>query len=313
MDKINIEIAKMRSLMERIEKPMTAMQAMINESSMLTEAVERKVKTPEEVFEILNQLKENKWVCVGYVTEANLNLPKIQRKNPATNRMKGYEDYETFGGEIGHEGEIGALIKITSYNYRYYGVENFDKQYGKFKNAANKIRPRYGLEPIKDKDNDYHQKINYGKGVKAYGGENEDKKGNFYLPFNSVGANVKSVVYIVDTDGNIEENGLTEEQAKKYILVNKREIDGVSALRKMNVEEEKIQEYIKEIQALKFSYKQVIGNQILWIVGATKEQKIIYINDQLSKCINDININKEDFINKARERYAKEINNVPEE
>lgn len=313
MSNINLEIAKMRSLMERMEKPMTAMQAMLNESSMLTEAVERKVKTPEEVFEILNQLKENKWVCVGYVTEANLNLPKVQRKNPATNRMKGYEDYETFGSEIGHEGEIGALVKITSYNYRYYGVENFNKKHNEFKQSANQIRPKYGLEPIKDKENDYHQELNYGKGVKAYGGDNEEKKGNFYVPFNSVGANVKSVVYIVDTNGNIEGNGLTEEQAKKYILAKKREIDGVSALRKMNVEEEKIQEYIKEIQALKFSYKQLIGNQILWIVGATDEQKIIYINDQLSKCINDININKEDFVNKARERYAKEINNVPTE
>lgn len=311
MNKINIEIAKMRSLMERIDKPMTARQGMLNEERLINEGIERKVKTPEEVFEILNQLKENKWVCIGYVTEANLNLPKVQRKNPATNRMKGYEDYETFGGEIGHEGEIGALVKITSYNYRYYGVENFNKKHNEFKQSANQIRPKYGLEPIKDKENDYHQELNYGKGVKAYGGDNEEKKGNFYVPFNSVGANVKSVVYIVDTNGNIVKE-LTPEQVKKYILVNKREIDGVSALRKMNVEEEKIQEYIKEIQALKFSYKQLIGNQILWIVGATDGQKIIYLNDSLEKSVNDININKEDFINKARERYAKEINNVPE-
>ena len=80
----------------------------------------------------------------------------------------------------------------------------------------------------------------------------------------------------------------------------------------MDADEEQIQKYIEEIQSLKFSYKNIIGNQILWIVGATNGQKIIYLNDSLSKVINDVNINKDDFIAKARERYAKEINNMPQ-
>lgn len=312
MNKVNVEIAKMRSLMERIEKPMTVRQAMINENKLITEGIERKVKTPEEVFEILDKLPENKWVCIGYVTEANLSLPKVQRRNPATNRMKGYDDYETFGKEIGYEDEIGALVKITSYNYRYYGVKSFDEKHNEYKANANIIRDKYGLPPIKDKENDYHKQMNYGKGVKVYGGNNSEKQGNFYVAFNSVGANVKSVVYIVNKEGNITQE-LTQDQAKQYILRRKYEVDGVPALRKMEAEEEQIQKYIEEIQSLKFSYKNIIGNQILWIVGATDGQKIIYLNDSLAKTVNDININTEDFVNKARERYAKEINNVPEE
>lgn len=309
--KFDIEFAKMHSLIERMEKNHTGMQAMLNESTILNEGIERKVKNPEEVFEILDNLPENKWVCVGYVSEANLSIPKVKRRNPETNKMKGYEDYETFGREIGYEDEIGALVKITSYNYRYNGVESFNKKYGEYKNGANDIRAKYGLPPIADKENDYHQQMNYGNGVKTYGGNNEEKRGNFYLSFNSVGANVKSVVYIVNKEGNITKE-LTPEQAKQYIQKRNYGIDGVSALRKMDADEEQIQKYIEEIQSLKFSYKNIIGNQILWIVGATNGQKIIYLNDSLSKVINDVNINKDDFIAKARERYAKEINNMPQ-
>ena len=116
---LNLEIAKMRSLIERIEMPHTAMQALLNESKLINEGIEREVKNPEDVIDVLQNLPGNKWVCVGYVTEANLNLPKVQKRNPLTNRMKGYEDYETFAGEMGYEDEVGALVKITSYNCPY--------------------------------------------------------------------------------------------------------------------------------------------------------------------------------------------------
>ena len=312
MKDVNIEIAKVRSLMERVEKPHTAMQAFLNETRLINEGVERKVKKPEDVIDVLQNLPGNKWVCVGYVTEANLNLPKVQKRNPLTNRMKGYEDYETFGSEMGYEDEVGALVKITSYNYRYNDVASVNKKYDEYKNNANEIRKKYGLPPIEKRENDYHNEMNYGSGVKIYGGDNDEKKGNFYLPFNSVGANVKSVVYVVNKEGHITHE-LTQEQAKQYILNKKHEVDGVSALRKMNAEEEQIQKYIEEMESLKFKYKNIIGNQILWLVGATNGQKIIYINDSLSKSVNDININTEDFVQKARERYIKEINDMPEQ
>ena len=71
----------------------------------------RVVKTSEEYFDILDQIKGGAIITIGYVTGANLDVPKIKKKNPATNRMKGYDDYSMFQNE--GENEIGALVKIT--------------------------------------------------------------------------------------------------------------------------------------------------------------------------------------------------------
>lgn len=101
MDKSTEEILKMRSLMERMEKPHTGYQAVLNEEQYLMEAHERVLKSPEEIFDILDQIGNNKFVAIGTVTGANLNIPKVKRKNPETGRMKGYPDYETFGKEVG--------------------------------------------------------------------------------------------------------------------------------------------------------------------------------------------------------------------
>ena len=52
----------------------------------------RKVKSSNEFFDILDKIGNGKFVSIGYVTGANLNVPTIKKKNPLTNRMKGYPD-----------------------------------------------------------------------------------------------------------------------------------------------------------------------------------------------------------------------------
>ena len=60
---------------------------------------------------------------------------------------------------------------------------------------------------------------------------------------------VKGVVYLVDTQGNII-RGLDEKEVVPYLKA-KKEPTGVSALRKMGADEERIQEYINRIKELK--------------------------------------------------------------
>ena len=86
----------------------------------------RRVASSNEFFDILDQIGNGKFVTIGYVTSANLNLPMVKRKNPLTNRMKGYADYSVFG-----EGsdDIGALVKITSYNFQYLNRSTVGKKY----------------------------------------------------------------------------------------------------------------------------------------------------------------------------------------
>ena len=60
-------------------------------------------------------MKGGCFATIGYVTGANLAIPQVKRKNPETGRMKGYDDYETFGKQLGYNGEVGGVIKLTSY------------------------------------------------------------------------------------------------------------------------------------------------------------------------------------------------------
>lgn len=308
------ETAKMRSLIERMEKPHTAMQAVINEQMHLNEGVERKVKTPEEVFDILNVIGTNNYVCIGIVTGANLDVPQVKKINPETNRMKNYDDWETFGKEIGSQEKIGALVQISSYNFRYYPTNKVNMQYGNWKNNVNDIRGEYGLDPIKDRENGYMAKMGYGNGINVYNGKDETKQGNFYVAFNGYNIKPKSIVYAVNSEGHIIQE-LTKEQVSPYLKKKDpySDVSGVSALRKMGKKEEEIEEYVNKIRNLKFSYKNFEGNAILWIVATVNKEKIIYINSNLTKAVNDINVNKEDFIAKAKERYNVDMQSIPGE
>ena len=261
----------------------------------------RRIATPNEFFDILDRMGDNKFVTIGYVTGANLDVPKVKRINPLTNRMKGYDDYSSFGDE-----EIGALVKITSYNMRYRKRDIVAKQYGDYKNSANTIRGEFGLDPIKDKDTTYKDRMSYGEqGVDLYKGNNDELQGHSYYPQNVYGVKPKSVVYCVGTDGHIIK-ALSQEQIIPYLKA-KREVDGVSALRKMGAEEERVKEYISKIQSLKMSYKNFEANSILWIAATINGEKIVYINDKLTRIVNDININPQDFVEIEKKRYENDL------
>lgn len=268
----------------------------------------RQIKTSNEFFDILDRIGNGKFVTIGYVTGANLNVPTIKKRNPLTNRMKGYPDYSVFKSD--EDGEIGALVKITSYNMQYLNRQTVGRKYGEYKDSANKIRGSFGIDPIGDKAG-YKKGTDWSpNGPELYNGSNEDLQSHSYNPQNLFGAKIKGTVYAVDTEGHIIKE-LPAEQIKPYLKA-KREVDGVAALRKMGVEEEKIQDYISQIQNLKFSYKNFESNSILWIAATIDGEKIVYINDNLSRAVDGINIRPEDFRSIARERYQIDLANLQE-
>ena len=268
----------------------------------------RRVASSEEFFDILDRIGNGKFVTIGYVTGANLNVPTIKRRNPETNRMKGYPDFSVFGAE--GEDEIGALVKITSYNMRYLNRETVGKKYGEFKNAANAIRGNFGLDPIANRES-YKQGTSWSpNGPELYKGQNTELQSHSYNPQNIHGVTPKGIVYAVNTEGHIIKE-LTPEQVQPYLKA-KREVDGVAALRKMGAEEEKIQDYIEQIKNLKFKYINFESNSILWIAATINGEKIIYINDNLARAVDGIDIKPEDFREIARERYQIDLADLQE-
>ena len=267
----------------------------------------RRVASSSEFFDILDRIGNGKFVTIGYVTGANLDVPKVSRKNPLTNRMKQYPDYTVFGNE---QGEIGALVKITSYNMRYLNRTTVGQKYGEYKDSANAIRGNFGLDPIGNKQG-YKQGTSWSpNGPELYNGKNTELQDHSYNPQNIYGVKPKGVVYAVNKEGHIIKE-LKPEQVKPYLKA-KREMDGVAALRKMGAEEDKIQNYINQMNGLKFKYINFESNSILWIAATINGEKIVYINDNLSRAVDEINISPEDFRAIARERYQIDLTNLQE-
>ena len=259
----------------------------------------RKVKSSNEFFDILDKIGNGKFVSIGYVTGANLNVPKIKKKNPLTNRMKSYPDYTVFNGI--DKRPIGALVKITLYNFQYMNRNLVSKKYGEYKQAANAIRNEYGIDDMKSRTS-YKQKTSRSPNApETYVGNNEELKDHSYSPQNVYGSNTYSTVYTVGLDGKIL-NEIPQEQIAQY-LKEKDEVSGVSALRKMGAEDAKIKEYIKKMKDLKFKYVNFESKSILWIAATVNGEKIIYINDDLQRAVDGIDIRPEDFREIARNRY----------
>lgn len=259
----------------------------------------RKVKSSNEFFDILDKIGNGKFVSIGYVTGANLNVPTIKKKNPLTNRMKSYPDYTVFNGV--DKRPIGALVKITLYNFQYMNRNLVSKKYGEYKQAANAIRNEYGIDDMKSRTS-YKQKTSWSPNApETYVGNNEELKDHSYSPQNVYGSNTYSTVYTVGLDGKIL-NEIPQEQIAQY-LKEKDEVSGVSALRKMGTEDAKIKEYIKKMKDLKFKYVNFESKSILWIAATVNGEKIIYINDDLQRAVDGIDIRPEDFREIARNRY----------
>jgi hypothetical protein len=306
------DVAKMRSLMERMEKPHTHAQALLSESKMIEEATAptRQLKSAREIIDILDKIGVNKFVSFGYVSGAKMDTP-IKRKNPATNKQKSYPDWEGLAQTTGTEGEISGLVKIASYNIRYNNASSISKKYGKFVDDTNAIRAKYGLPPMAHKT--YTTNMNYGNGgVKSYDGENEDLKGNLYSAQDIFNCKVKSKYYPIDTQGHII-GVLEKSQVKNYLAKSSSSISGVKQLRDMNTEDAKIQAYIEELGGLNFKYMSFLFDKILYIAATVDGQKIVYINDNLSCKVEGIDINPQEFIQIAKDRYAESLQEIEQE
>lgn len=265
----------------------------------------RVVKSAKEFFDIMDQLPNGRFISIGYVSAANLNLPKEQRRNPETGRMKGYANYSTLGLDQG----VGALVKLSSYKIPYLRSEVMKKRYGEYKDKANDIRARFGIDPIGQKDS-HSEKIGYGSdNLDKYRGENDELRSHTYTYLNSATADIKSTYFAINNEGHIMQE-LSREQVKPYL--KKRDPDGVIALRRMNADEKVIKDYISQINDLRFNYMKFESDSILWIAATVNGEKIVYINDMMQRAVDGINIRPEEFRAIARERYKIALSDLTE-
>lgn len=278
----------------------------------------RRVATAEELFDILSSIKGGVKTTIGYVTGANLNMPEVKMKNPKTNRTKGFHDYETFGKAIGEAGEVGGIVKLTSYTLNWQTPESYKKGYKKYTDEFDKIRGNFGLEPV-DRRGGYTKFQSFGdKGVTLYGGDNEEIRDHSYTKQNVYGARIRSTYFLVDMEGYIVRE-MSKEDLGEFLNTSRPDISGVSALRKMGADDARIQDYISQEAALKFRTQFFETSHILYIVATANGEPILWVNNKLEhavrkidKVLNGVDVIPSEFTRIAQERYADEIQQLTE-
>jgi hypothetical protein len=298
---------------------MSTFREIVNESlndvlseGYLNEAGERQFVSSENLFDVLSTMKGDVRMCVGYMTVAKLNIPQVQRINPATNRKKKYDDWETFGKEIGVEGDIAGIIKISKYHkFNYVRPDDLKTRYAKYRDDKDAIKQRYGLAPT-NRDSmagKYSAKQDFGNnGIEVYAGNNDEKAGNSYMSQNVHGAEISSMYCLVNSEGNIVKT-MTKKDLINYLKPFND--SDVNALRKLGKDDEEIKRFLDEVGQLKMTYQKFESSKILYIAAKSEDLgKFTYINTNMSNVIDGVTVNPQEFINIAAKQYKIDMSNL---
>lgn len=301
------QLNEMISLINRMDNPQTGWQKLLQEEI----GEDRKLVTADDYYDMFDDMEDEnggKWVTVGYVTGVDLNMPMVKRINPASGRMKGYPDWDTFSHDIGQEQTLAGVLSVQSFQVNWMPRKKFGDFYNNYVNNANAIRGEYGLEPMATRDSNEEVPAYGNGGVSTYSGANQEKVGNTYAPKQNVAKiKKKRTYYPVYQDGSLGQP-IDRNTLANYFKA-KREVSGVSALRKLGVEEEKIAEYVKRISDLGVSINKFETSQVLYLSATIGGQQKTFVNDQINNIVNHIEVpvKREDIARIAIERYKSDV------
>ena len=274
--------------------------------------MKRTVKDANELFGILSNIRNTAFVTFGYVTGANLDYPTTKRINPETKRMKGFPDYDALGKEISCNVPVGAIIKLKSYNLPWFTSEHYAKSYAEHKAAVDATRKKYGL--AKTGTADSHTKT-VENGIEVYSGDNKDKEMNSYMPKQNIAqANTVTEYYAVDTDGNIM--GQINVESFNNLFKKSRTVleSSIYEFRKAGADESLAEEYVKDMAELngKFATGKFETNSIAYIVATVDGEKITYVNPNVKRTVNGIDINGQNLAKLIVDKYHEDFSGLDE-
>lgn len=280
-------ISEIKSLMARMEKVERDGSTLLTEAS--NNPVWRTPKGPNDLFDVIAGIGENKYVTMGYVRA----VPELDLPNDCT-----LADY------IGIP-EAKSLIKVTVYNFRWQTNNTVRKDYSSWRKNYLLLGQQYVTNFQGLKEPTYHNtNLNYGKdGITAYDDDNEAKLGNTYTPINYHNLQnewAKSTYYIVKEDGHIEEISPDMLSFKKQ---------GETSIEKniqtiLSVGNDRIPQMIKD-KLQNMDYRLFLHSNILFISATSDKQPVIYYNEFLSEeLLETTGVDKNDLFQIAKDRYS---------
>lgn len=301
------EIDKMHLLMERMDKHYTSFQAeALMEEIEELDARDREDMLPSEFFNMADNIQGGIKSTIGYVSSANLNIPQVKRLNPDTNRMKNFDDWDSFGKSLNVSDKISGVIKFSRYTFNWRGKESMGKHYeNDYVAPVNDIRSRYGIAPISNQHqqqqptalstlNTPKQGSVLGPGffMQDTGGKDCHKVVQYFL----IGEDGKIIKYQGTTDGDIPADKL-KNFFKKYLPA------GISDLRKMNASDETIKAYSEELAKIPFKYTRFNVGSVAYVITTINGVKKRFFNPNLSEEIKGLKIDPQEYISLAKKLY----------
>ena len=251
----------------------------------------------EEFYNLLSGLKQGSRVTFGYIQGAKIEVPKGKRLNPATNRMNQFDDYETLGHNLGEEGKVLNVIKLTIYNIPWQTEQDVSSKYGNFKKIKDELGGKYGVEFGKARYDTNKMNFNEKGGISAYNGENPENMGHTYTNLNMYNIQpISTQYYLVMEDGTLK----MVDVSKLSLLPYKNADTTVEKLKAAGATDEELQPLVT------FNYRRFEHSHVLF-VSATPDDGIptLLINKKLSNKIGNVeNVRPEEIIKLAKERYS---------
>ena len=272
----------------------------------------RKIARAEELFDTLNDIEgEGEYTTLCYLMGVSINNDYMEkRKNPLTNRMKNYPNFERIASETNTMG-LSGFILLARYRLHWKSKKGMDKSYwDEYVPNANKIRTSFGLDPIKKQEKVSHTTMQYGSGVVV--GNTDNTQGRVYSMQNGATAEKDYHYYGVTSDGEIIRE-FSKDEIKKYLKFQAREVDGMSALKKLTQDQAILDDYTAQMKALKFAYKKFEGDHILYAVGTSKMGgQFYFINDNLIDNVSDVYVKPYRLRELARQKCKEDYGIIAE-
>lgn len=271
----------------------------------------------DDVLNDLSKLKGGVFLTVGYVT-GNVVSKTLQNKdvNQFGNDIDQYQEKGTPGYDMLRQWQQGgasrkngapvAIMKYTETTYHWQTPGSYGEKYGAYKNSVNNLLKPYGAELGTRK-----------KDPSAGGGLDNDtndmpKVDNHIYQNKATSSKVAEEYFMVKDGkiyGSLSKGALTSLMPKAYV-------DGVSSLKKLNVQEEEIKRFIEQVKNLKYKPIPLVPDKILWISYTIKTdtgRKIskFAINNNFTDNIDGVQINPNVFLKRANMRYDKRFRAMP--
>lgn len=292
------DIAKMRSLMERMEQPHTARQAMLNEQRHLDEAQQPKMAvTRDQIIDILDQ-QDNKGnaglysyivyikACPVYKTkrkgswrpeDVDAMLSQTKDKYGEADWHKELTDYNKETVKSSTPNPISTVLAVTKWKLHWTTKDNYNKSYSDYSTKLHNLRMSYKLGM--DSDGMLGDNHNQRQDI---GDTQMNQTGNLSKDFNIASTETdirQDYMYRVDSNGHVVDE-LPAEVIKAMSAIRKPKGPEKEAVEKLTPEELEAYMTAKKELDKEFSPMTLNFDGMLAISANVDGTSYYYINDK---------------------------------